>query len=42
MQFTDFGLSHEWHLYNGAHTEDYWGAHVDEYLKWYTEGWNQP
>ena len=39
-QFTDFGLSHEWHLYNGAHTEDYWSAHVEEYLRWYVEGWN--
>lgn len=39
-QFTDFGLPHEWHLYNGAHTEDYWSAHVEEYLRWYVEGWN--
>ena len=39
-QFTDFGLSHEWHLYNGAHTEEYWSAHVEEYIKWYAEGWN--
>jgi len=41
-QFTYFGLSHEWHLYKGAHTEDYWSAHVEEYLRWYAEGWNQP
>jgi hypothetical protein len=39
-QFTDFGLSHEWHLYTGAHTEEYWSAHVEEYIKWYEEGWN--
>jgi enterochelin esterase-like enzyme len=39
-QFTEFGLSHEWHLYTGAHTEEYWSAHVEEYLRWYTEGWN--
>ena len=39
-QFTDFGLSHEWHLYTGAHTEEYWRAHVEEYLRWYAEGWN--
>ena len=39
-QFADFGLSHEWHLYNGAHTEEYWSAHVEEYLRWYMEGWN--
>ena len=39
-QFNNFGLPHEWHLYNGAHTEDYWSAHVEEYLRWYVEGWN--
>jgi enterochelin esterase-like enzyme len=39
-QFTDFGLAHEWHLYTGAHTEEYWSAHVEEYLRWYAEGWN--
>jgi enterochelin esterase-like enzyme len=41
-QFNDFGLTHEWHLYQGAHTEEYWSAHVDEYLHWYAEGWNTP
>jgi hypothetical protein len=41
-QFNDFGLAHEWYLYSGAHTEDYWSAHVDEYIRWYAEGWNQP
>ena len=39
-QFNEYGLSHEWHLYNGAHTEDYWSAHVEEYIRWYAEGWN--
>jgi enterochelin esterase-like enzyme len=41
-QFNDFGLTHEWHLYSGAHTEEYWSAHVDEYIHWYIEGWNHP
>ncbi len=41
-EFNDFGISHEWHLYNGGHTEDYWSAHVEEYLEWYAEGWNNP
>lgn len=41
-QFNDFGLTHEWHLYSGAHTEEYWSAHVDEYLRWYADGWNHP
>jgi enterochelin esterase-like enzyme len=39
-QFNDYGLSHEWHLYSGAHTEEYWRAHVEEYIRWYAEGWN--
>jgi len=41
-QFNGFRLTHEWHLYGGAHTEEYWGAHVEEYLRWYVEGWISP
>jgi len=41
-QFSEDGLSHEWHLYSGAHTEEYWSAHVEEYIRWYAEGWNNP
>ncbi len=40
--FNELGFSHEWHLYNGGHTEDYWSSHVEEYLEWYAEGWNNP
>lgn len=32
-------FEHEWHLNDGAHNEDYWHAHVAEYLKWYAAGW---
>ena len=39
-QYNEFGLAHEWHLYSGAHTEEYWEAHVEEYIRWYAEGWN--
>ena len=38
--FNDAGLTHEWHLYSGAHTEQYWGDHVEEYIRWYAEQWN--
>src|ERR1044071_3698176 len=41
-QFNDFRLTHEWHLYSGAHTEAYWHAHVEEYIRWYAEGWKNP
>ena len=40
-QFNDVRLAHEWYLYSGAHTEEYWSAHVDEYIRWYAEGWNE-
>jgi enterochelin esterase-like enzyme len=39
-QLNESRLSHEWHLYSGAHTEEYWSAHVKEYIKWYAEQWN--
>ena len=40
-QFTESGLAHEWHRYTGAHIEEYWSAHVVEYITWYAEQWNQ-
>src|SRR5688572_1587261 len=30
---------HETHFYAGSHTEEYWSAHVEEYLRWYTSVW---
>jgi enterochelin esterase-like enzyme len=32
-------IPHEWHEYIGWHTEAYWSAHVEEYLRWYAEEW---
>ena len=32
----DAGVIHEWHLYAGGHEENYWRAHVEEYLRWYS------
>jgi enterochelin esterase-like enzyme len=40
--FTQFDLAHEWRLYNGDHTEGYWSAHVEEYIRWYASQWNNP
>ncbi len=40
--FTQFDIPHEWHLYSGDHTEEYWSAHVEEYIRWYAEQWNNP
>jgi enterochelin esterase-like enzyme len=35
-----YSIPHEWHLFPGDHTENYWSAHVAEYLQWYADGWN--
>ena len=30
---------HEFHRFSGDHTENYWSAHVGQYLRWYVQGW---
>lgn len=35
----EMNIPHEWHEYIGFHEEKYWSAHVEEYLRWYAEGW---
>jgi enterochelin esterase-like enzyme len=37
--FTARRIPHEWHLNTGFHTEEYWAAHVEEYLRWYATRW---
>lgn len=32
---------HEFHLFTGDHTELYWSAHVEDYLRWYAEAWQE-
>ena len=39
MLLNRIGIPHEWHLFNGYHSEDYWRTHLDKYLRWYTKGW---
>lgn len=39
---TELGIPHEWHLYPGYHEEAYWKLHLEEYLRWYAEGWQEP
>jgi enterochelin esterase family protein len=34
-----YEVAHEFHVYTGDHTENYWGRHVDEYIRWYAQGW---
>lgn len=38
---TEMDIPHDWRLYNGVHDEAYWSKHVEEYLRWYTQGWQQ-
>lgn len=32
---TERGIPHQWHRFTGLHNEDYWRAHVTDYLRWY-------
>lgn len=32
-------IPHEWRLFGGEHNEAYWRAHLEHYLRWYTQGW---
>jgi enterochelin esterase-like enzyme len=32
-------IPHEWHMFNGAHTEAYWSRHLQKYLLWYACEW---
>lgn len=36
---TAYNVPHEWHINNGEHTEEYWSNHVEDYLRWYSAGW---
>lgn len=33
------GYVHEFYRYAGDHSEEYWRAHVEDYLRWYILGW---
>jgi len=32
-------IAHEWYLFTGGHTEEYWSSHLPLYLKWYARDW---
>jgi enterochelin esterase-like enzyme len=34
-------VPHEWYLNNGTHDEEYWSAHVENYLEWYSRAWRE-
>jgi enterochelin esterase-like enzyme len=35
------GYPVDWHDPEGIHNPDYWQAHVEEYLRWYGQGWGK-
>jgi enterochelin esterase-like enzyme len=32
-------IPHEWYLFAGDHSEEYWSSHVELYLRWYATEW---
>jgi hypothetical protein len=36
---TRYEVPHTWQVNHGIHNEEYWQAHVEEYLRWYSQGW---
>lgn len=36
---TSYGIAHEFVISPGVHNDDYWQAHVQEYMLWYMAGW---
>jgi enterochelin esterase-like enzyme len=34
-------VPYEWNFNQGAHDEEYWSAHTGDYLRWYTQPWNE-
>ncbi len=37
----EYDIPHEWHLFTGYHAEEYWESHMEQYLRWYTRGWEE-
>ena len=35
----DYDMPFEWHVFDGAHVESYWGGNLETYLKWYAQNW---
>ena len=38
-QLNEHNIPHTWYLFNGDHTEAYWSAHLEHYLRWYSRNW---
>ncbi|MCJ7825702.1 MAG: alpha/beta hydrolase-fold protein [Anaerolineales bacterium] len=38
--FNQKGIPHDWHLNEGLHDKEYWGAQMETYMRWYAGLWN--
>jgi enterochelin esterase-like enzyme len=38
--FDKYNIPNELHVSPGYHTEEYWSAHVEGYIRWYGDGWD--
>lgn len=36
---TSLRVPHEYYLFQGAHNEEYWSSHIEDYLRWYASPW---
>ena len=36
-QLVSLGIAHQWHVYSGDHSAQYWSAHVPDYLGYYAK-----
>jgi len=34
-ELSSLGVPHQWHLWSGDHSGEYWSAHLDDYLRFY-------
>lgn len=32
-------VPHQWRLFSGFHSEEYWRSHMKQYLRWYAKNW---
>lgn len=35
----EYNVPHEFYIFPGNHTEDYWKSHTEQYIRWYTKEW---
>lgn len=38
----DLGVRHQMVMFNGTHDPDYWSAHLEDYLRWYSAALSSP